>query len=162
MDLAIQRRKVVLHQAATVTRKTIPDQEDGSIDLLIQVADKIQDFFFAHGSFGQAEVEVPQRGTSGNGEVVPVELILEDRRDAALGPGTHSMQPLAEPAFVYEDDDSALVLGFFKGQMFSSSRGSPPRCAHGRGRSAADNSIPASAEESATPAPGDTSPRIVL
>jgi hypothetical protein len=40
-------------------------------------------------------------------------LMLQDRRDGALGPSTHSVRPLTETTFVYEDDEAALFLGFF-------------------------------------------------
>ena len=121
MDFAVECRQVVLYEAATVTGETIPDEQNGPIDLFVQMSDKVQDFFLAHGSFVQAEVELPEGHTGGDGEVVPVELMLQDRRDAAPGPSAYSMRPLAEAALVYEDDDSALLLGFFlsSGQIFS-------------------------------------------
>jgi hypothetical protein len=91
------------------------------VDLFPEVLDKVKDFLFAHRSFVQAEVELPQGNASGDGEVVPIELVLQDRCDAPLGPGTDSVRTLTETALVYEDDDSALFLGFFlsTGQMFS-------------------------------------------
>ena len=89
--------------------------------LLAQVLDEIEDFFFTHRSRVQAEVKLPRTNAGGDGEVIPIELVLEDRRDASPRPGAHAVRPLAEPALVYEDDDSPLFLGFFlsAGQIFS-------------------------------------------
>jgi len=91
------------------------------MDLLVQVTDEVQDFFLYHGAFVQAEIELPQRDAGGNRKVVPVELMLQERGNAASRPGADPMGPLTEAALVYEDDDPALVLGFFlrAGQMFS-------------------------------------------
>jgi hypothetical protein len=38
---------------------------------------------FAHRSFVKAEVELPESDSGGDGKVVPVELVLQDRRDTA-------------------------------------------------------------------------------
>ena len=90
-------------------------------NLLVQVTDEVQHFFLAHRSLVEPEVELPQRDPRRDGKVVPVELMLQDRRHSARRPRTHPVRALAHAAFVYEDDDSALFLGFFlrAGQMFS-------------------------------------------
>jgi hypothetical protein len=75
----------------------------------------------SHGSFIEPEVELPLGDPRGDGEVVPVELVLKNGRNPTWGPGAYPMGALTQAAFVYEDDDPALFLGFFlsSGQMFS-------------------------------------------
>lgn len=121
LDLPIQGFEVVVDYSAAVTRQPIPDQQHRAVKLFPEVLDKVQDFLFAHGSFVQPEVELPQGNTSGEGEIVPIELMLQDRRDAPLGPSADTVRTLTEAALVYEDDDPALFLGFFlsTGQIFS-------------------------------------------
>ena len=110
-----------MHQSATMTGQAIPNQQHRSVHLLPEVLDEVEDLFFAHGSLVQPEVELPERDAGGDGEVVPVELVLQDRGDTARRPSADSVRTLAQAALVYEDDDSALFLGFFlsTGQIFS-------------------------------------------
>src|ERR1035437_6936982 len=44
---------------------------------------------------------------------MPVEVILQHRRVSARGPGAHPMGPLAQPAFVDEDDGAPRAERFF-------------------------------------------------
>lgn len=101
--------------------ESVPNQQHGTVDLFIQVANEVQDLFLAHAPLVCPKIELPQGHPCSDGEVIPVELVLKDGRDAALGPCPHPMRSLAEAALVYEDDDAALFLGFFlrAGQMFS-------------------------------------------
>ncbi len=121
LDLSAQCLDVVVNQPAAMAGQPIPDQQHRTMNLLPEVLDEIQDFFFPHGSRVQAEVKLPRCNTGGDGEVIPIELVLEDGRDATPRPRADSMRALAEPAFVYEDDEAPLFLGFFlsTGQMFS-------------------------------------------
>ena len=121
LDLSVQCLDVVVNQAAAMAGQPIPDQQHRTMNLLPKVLDKIEDFCFAHCSRVQAEVKLPHRNAGGDGEIIPIELVLQDRRDAPPRPGADSVRTLAEPALVYEDDDSPLFLGFFlsTGQIFS-------------------------------------------
>ena len=121
LDIALQGGHVVRNHAAAVPGQAVPDQQHRPVDLFPEMLYEIPDFLFPHGSLVQAEVELPQRDPRGKREVVPVELMLQDRRDAARGPSSHSMRTLTQPALVYKDDDPALFLGFFlrAGQRFS-------------------------------------------
>src|ERR1019366_3273043 len=44
---------------------------------------------------------------------MPVEVILQHRRVSTRGPGAHPMGPLAQPAFVDEDDGAPRAERFF-------------------------------------------------
>src|SRR3982750_4498313 len=59
------------------------------------------------------KVEVPDGDTGDDRERFPVEVKLEDRCLPARRPGAPPMRPLAQTAFVYEDDGAAFFLGFF-------------------------------------------------
>src|SRR5439155_26033707 len=90
-------------------------------NLFVQVAKEVQDLFLPHAPLVRPKVELPQSHPCSDGEVIPIELVLQDGRNAALGPCAHPMRSLAEAAFVYEDDEPALFLCFFlrAGHMFS-------------------------------------------
>jgi hypothetical protein len=119
--LAFQGRYILLHETTTMPWEPIPNQQNGAVDLFVQVAKEVQDLFLPHAPLVRPKVELPQSHPCSDGEVIPIELVLQDGRNAALGPCAHPMRSLAEAAFVYEDDDPALFLGFFlrAGQMFS-------------------------------------------
>jgi hypothetical protein len=121
LDLSVQCLDVLVNQPAAMSGQSIPDQQHRTVDLLPEVLDEIEDFFFTHGSRVQAEVKLPRSNAGGDGEVIPIELVLEDRRDAPPRPGADSVWALAKPALVYEDNDAPLFLGFFlsTGQIFS-------------------------------------------
>ena len=111
--LAFQGRYILLHETTTMPWEPIPNQQNGAVDLFVQVAKEVQDLFLPHAPLVRAKVELPQSHPCSDGEVIPIELVLQDGRNAALGPCAHPMRSLAEAAFVYEDDDPALFLGFF-------------------------------------------------
>ena len=120
-NLAVQASKVILHDTAAVSRQTIPDEQDAMADLFRQMLDKIAYFLLPYAPFVQSKIKLPQRDAGSDRQVIPIELMLQDRCDTALGPGADTMRSLAETALVYKDDDTALFLGFFlsAGQIFS-------------------------------------------
>src|SRR5438270_2383565 len=59
------------------------------------------------------EVKVPECHSGGNGNGFPVEVVLEHGSLAAWRPGATPVGPLAQPAFVDEDDRAPFFLGFF-------------------------------------------------
>ena len=67
----------------------------------------------AQGVLVEPEVEVAKGDAGGRRKLLPVEVELEHRRPAARRPRAAAMRPLAQPAFVDEDDRAALFLGFF-------------------------------------------------
>ena len=59
------------------------------------------------------EVEVPDCHPGGNGNSLPVEVVLGDRGLSPRCPGATPVWPLAQPALVDKDDGPPLLLGFF-------------------------------------------------
>src|SRR5579859_357650 len=69
--------------------------------------------FLTDGFVEDPEVEVPDGHPGGNGNGLPVEVVLEDRGLPPRSPGATPVGSLAQPAFVDEDDGSPFFLGFF-------------------------------------------------
>jgi hypothetical protein len=65
--------------------------------------------------FGQQclKIEVPESDAGNDRQSLPVEVKPEDRRLSSRRPRAPPMGPLAQAAFVYEDDRPALFLSFF-------------------------------------------------
>lgn len=75
--------------------------------------EKLDDLLGADGLLEDLEVEVPDGEASNDGERLPVEVELQDRRLPPWCPGAPPVRPLAQAAFVYEDNRSAFFLSFF-------------------------------------------------
>src|SRR3982750_1561882 len=78
-----------------------PKSTEWAVDLFVQVAKEVQDLFLPHAPLVRPKVELPQSHPCSDGEVIPIELVLQEGRNAALGPCAHPMRSLAEAAFVY-------------------------------------------------------------
>lgn len=78
-----------------------------------QMSEELDRLLFADGLIEDLEVEVPERHAGCNGNGFPVEVILQDRRVSARGPRATTMRPIAQSAFVDEDDCPPVFLGFF-------------------------------------------------
>jgi hypothetical protein len=112
-DLAMEFTNKVPHQPAAVSRESIPDDQQPAGQVSEQVAKKLQHLFGTDGSFEDLKVEVPPGHSRRHRNSLPIEVILQDRCLAAGSPGTTTMWPLAQSAFVDEDDRAAFILGFF-------------------------------------------------
>ena len=121
LNFPVQAGEVILNDAAAVPWQTIPNEQDRLTDLLREVLHEIAYLLLSHRSFVESKIELPQRDTGRNRQVVPIELMLENRRHTTFGPSADTVRPLAEAALVYEDDEAAFLLGFFlrAGQVFS-------------------------------------------
>jgi len=96
-----------------VGREPIPNQQDVTINVAEQVLEELDDLFGLDGLFEDLKVEVPESDAGDDGQGFPVEVELENRRLPSRSPCAPSMRPLAQTAFVDEDDRPALFLGFF-------------------------------------------------
>jgi hypothetical protein len=103
----------LLGDFAAVARKPIPNQQDVSLNVTEQVFEKLNDLLRVDGLFENLKVEIPDGDSGNDGKGFPVEMELEDGCLPARCPRAPPMRPLAEAAFVYEDDCSALFLSFF-------------------------------------------------
>ena len=103
----------LLRDFAAVAGKPIPNQQDVAINIAEQMFEELNDLFGVDGLFEELKVEVPDSDAGNDRQSFPVEMELEDGRLPAWRPRAPPMRPLAEAAFVYEDDRSALFLSFF-------------------------------------------------
>jgi hypothetical protein len=103
----------LLGDFAAVARKPIPNQQDVSFNVTEQVFEELNDLLRVDGLFEDLKVEIPDGDAGNDGQGFPVEMELQDGCLPARRPRAPSMRPLAEAAFVYEDDRSALFLSFF-------------------------------------------------
>jgi hypothetical protein len=69
--------------------------------------------FLTYSFVEDLEVEVPDCHPGGDGNGLPVEVVLEDRGLPPRSPGTTPVWPLAQPAFVDEDNGAPFFSGFF-------------------------------------------------
>jgi hypothetical protein len=103
----------LLRDFTAVSRKPVPNQQNVALDVAQQVFKKLDDLLGLDGFFEDLKVEIPDGDAGDDRERFPVEVKLEDGCLPARRLGTPPMRPLAQAAFVYEDDRSVLVLGFF-------------------------------------------------
>ena len=103
----------LLRDFAAVARKPIPNQQDVAIDVPEQVFEELNDLIGVDGLLENLKVKLPDGDAGNDRQGFPVEMELEDGRLPTRGPRAPPMRPLAEAAFVYEDDSSALCLSFF-------------------------------------------------
>lgn len=102
-----------LRDQAAVGRKAVPNQQNVAIDIAEQVLEELNDLLGLDRLFEDLKVEVPEGNAGDYRKGLPVEVELENRRLPSRRPRAPPMRPLAQAAFVYEDDCPALFLGFF-------------------------------------------------
>lgn len=101
------------HHPAPVGAKPVPDYQQSAGNMAQEMAEKENDLRTSNRPRKQAKIEIPP-GHTGNGrERLPTEMVLENRCLAPGSPGSATMRPFAQPAFVDEDDRALLVPGFF-------------------------------------------------
>lgn len=103
----------LLHQAAAMGRKSIPDNEEGSADLSSQVSEEIDHLWRANTTPVEPKVEAPPCDTGHHRQFSPVERKVQLRRLPPGGPCAPQRRLLTQPAFVNEDKGAALAAGLF-------------------------------------------------
>jgi len=104
---------VVSHQAAAMRRQLVPDHQQGLADLPSQGIQELHHLRGPNRARMKLEVKVPERDARHRRQSLPVEAVLEYRRLTPRRPSARPVRPLAEPAFVYEDDRPPFPEGFF-------------------------------------------------
>jgi len=102
----------VPYHAAAMARQSVPDDQQSAGNVSQQVAEKLDDLGAADGAGKDPEVKVPPGHSRHRRQRLPIEVILQHRSHSTWRPGAATMGPLAQPAFVDEDDGSAFFLGF--------------------------------------------------
>ena len=103
----------LLGDLTAMGREPVPNQQNVALDIAQQVFQKFDDLFRLDGFFEDLKVKVPDGNSGDDRQGFPVEVELENRCLPARRPGAPPMRPLAQPAFVDEDDRAALFRSFF-------------------------------------------------
>jgi len=104
---------VILDQQAAVDRRAIPQDQNSAGDVPLQVPEKLNDLRAFDAALMDLKVKPPQRQAANNRKAFPVEALVQHRSLPARGPSADSRRAGAQPAFIYENDGSPLLAGFF-------------------------------------------------
>src|SRR5712691_9616732 len=91
----------------------VPDDQQPAANVAKQMGQEDDHFSTADRAGEETEVEVPKRYPGNRREVVPVEVVLEDRRLSFGRPCPDSVGPFREAALVDEDNGSPFFFGVF-------------------------------------------------
>jgi len=117
-----------LDLVAAMRGDTVPDDQQGALDLMLERSDKRNDLLGANGTGKETEVELPERQAGNGRQLLPVETVLEHRRVSTPAPGARHTRALGQARLVYEDDGAPFALGFFlsAGQVWRFQRAMSP------------------------------------
>ena len=110
----------VPRQPAAVTAQPVPDGQQLARNVAQQMLQKLHHLRAADRAGKEAKVKIPPGHARHGRQRLPVEVVLQHRRLSFRRPGAAPMRPLTQSAFIDEDDDPPLFLGFFliSGQRF--------------------------------------------
>lgn len=103
----------LLHRLGAMDRSTIPDDQQLSRQMPKQLAKKCRHLWTADRAFMKTEVEAVQRQPADQGELLPVEGLLNHRGLATGRPSACSVRAGTQAAFVDEDGGPAFAARFF-------------------------------------------------
>ena len=91
------------HQLAAVSGYAVPDDEELTSDMTLEVFQKIDHLLGLDRTGVEAKVKVPPRQPGDGRELLPVEVELQDWGLALGTPSAHPVWLLVQAAFVDED-----------------------------------------------------------
>lgn len=112
-DALSGRGDVILDQEAAMDGCAIPQDQNLAGDVPLQMTEKRDDLGAFNASLMNLKIESPQRQPTNDGKTFPVEGLVQHRRLSARGPGADARRAGAQPAFVDENDGSALPESLF-------------------------------------------------
>src|SRR5437868_7377122 len=113
MDSAAELVDIVAHETAAMGRQAVPDQKQRLANALHERLQKIDDLRTLDRTSVQPEIETQERESSNRRQTLPVEIELENGGLPAGRPRATPMRPLAQSAFVDEDDRAPFSARFF-------------------------------------------------
>ena len=93
--------------------ESVPDNQQWLLEMGLEGFEEIDDLFSSDTALVQPEQEVFAAQPGNDGDMVPVEVKLDDGRLALQGPDAHPGGALADARLVDEDNQPACSLGFF-------------------------------------------------
>jgi hypothetical protein len=136
LDRSFEAIDVVAHELAAMSGQTVPDHQHFLPDLPPQGVEKLNQLRTFDRPWKESEVEALKSDPGDCRELVPVEVVLQDRGLPARSPTANLSGSFAQSRLVDEDNDSALFSGVFltRASERASSGGSPPRRARAHER----------------------------
>ena len=113
LDVPVERIEIVAHQMAAMRFQSIPDYQQGLLEMGFERFEEFDDLFFLDAALVQPEHTVGACEPGNDRDVIPVEVKLNDGRVPLGRPGAHARRALADARLVYKDDQPAFSLGFF-------------------------------------------------
>ena len=113
LDTAPGGSDIVSDQDAAVNRSPIPENEDLTANMPLEVSQKTDDLGAFNAARLNLEVEPPERQAANDREAFPVEGFMEDGRLSARRPSANPRRARPQSAFIYENEGSLLPAGFF-------------------------------------------------
>jgi len=113
LDAAPGGGDIVPDQNTAVNRSAIPENEYFTANMPLEVSEKVDDLGAPDAARMNLEVEPPKRQAANDREAFPVEGLLKDGRLSARSPGPNPCGTGAQSAFIYKDNGSPLLAGFF-------------------------------------------------
>src|SRR6516225_2567420 len=102
-----------LRQARLMSRQAIPQHQQFARHMAQQVREKVHHLWSPDSTRIKPEVEVAPGNSSRSRKQFPIKVILQHRGLSPRRPGTYPVGPLAQSAFIDEDDGPLLTQGFF-------------------------------------------------
>src|ERR1035437_4570787 len=113
LDRSLEGFEILAHECRAMCWQAVPDHEQGFADLTSEGSEELDDLRALDCTRKESEVEAPEGDSGDDRELMPVEVVLQDRGFTSRGPSAHPGRPLAQSRLVYEDDDSALFCSVF-------------------------------------------------
>ncbi len=102
-DFTVQAFQVRPHKVAAMSGYAVPDDEEVTFDVTLEVFQKIDHLLGFDRTGVEAKVKVPPRQSGDGGELLPVKVELQDWGLAFRTPCAYAVWLLAQAAFVNED-----------------------------------------------------------
>jgi hypothetical protein len=90
LDGAVQCFQVVAHESRAMRGQSVPDDQQRLAELLPESMQELDDLRTLDGPWKQPEVETPESDAGDDRQLVPVEVVLQDRRLALGSPSAHT------------------------------------------------------------------------
>ena len=101
------------HQATTVDRQPVPNNQQLGTNVPLEVFQELDDLRGLDGPGEKAEVEIPEGNPRHGRKTLPVERVLQDRRLATRSPSADPVRALAQTAFVHKHYGALFAEGLF-------------------------------------------------